>query len=167
MSECTHNKAYSFIMCHQTIRMIISKPFHDSQLLADSSQNKCQFLSSLDFGQFYKCGSCSLKHTISSIFFGYHLIEDTHSYPHLWKFPENILKYLYGGTFEKCKLFIETHCISLMTWCYKPSTSCQETNNKKIYVYERAELATFENVCIYTFPNQSLKWKRIANTTKH
>ena len=27
----------------------------------------------------------------------YHLIEETHSYPHLWKFPENILKYLYGG----------------------------------------------------------------------
>ena len=33
---------------------------------ADSRQNKYQFLSSLDFGQFHKCGSCSLKHTISS-----------------------------------------------------------------------------------------------------
>ena len=31
MSEYTHNKAYSFMDCHQTIRMIISKPFHDSQ----------------------------------------------------------------------------------------------------------------------------------------
>ena len=41
----------------------------------------------------------------------YHLIEETHSYPHVWKFPENILKYLYGGTFETCKLFIDTHCI--------------------------------------------------------
>ena len=36
----------------------------------------------------------------------YHLIEETHSYPHVWKFPENILKYLYGGTFKKCKLFL-------------------------------------------------------------
>ena len=44
--------------------------------------------------------------------FWYHLIEETHSYPHVWKFPENILKYLYEGTFEKCKLFIYTHCIS-------------------------------------------------------
>ena len=43
-------------------------------------------------------------------FFWYHLIEETHSYPHVWKFPENILKYLYRGTLEKCKLFIETHC---------------------------------------------------------
>ena len=42
--------------------------------------------------------------------FWYHLIEETHSYPHVWKFPENILKYLYGGTFEKCKLVIDTHC---------------------------------------------------------
>ena len=41
--------------------------------------------------------------------FWYHLIEETHSYPHVWKVPENILKYLYGGTFEKCKLFY-THC---------------------------------------------------------
>ena len=31
MSEYTHNNVYSFINCHQTIRMIISKPFHDSQ----------------------------------------------------------------------------------------------------------------------------------------
>ena len=31
MSEYTLNNAYSFINCHQTIRMIISKPFHDSQ----------------------------------------------------------------------------------------------------------------------------------------
>ena len=38
--------------------------------------------------------------------FWYHLIEETH----VWKFPENILKYLYGGTLKKCKLFIETHC---------------------------------------------------------
>ena len=38
--------------------------------VADSSQNKYQFLSSLDFGQFHKCGSCSLKHKISSDFFG-------------------------------------------------------------------------------------------------
>ena len=37
---------------------------------------------------------------------GYHLIEETPSYPHVCKFPENILKYLYGGTFEKCKLFL-------------------------------------------------------------
>ena len=43
--------------------------------------------------------------------FWYHLIEETFSYPHVWTFPENILKYLYGGTFEKCKLFFETHCI--------------------------------------------------------
>ena len=27
----------------------------------------------------------------------YHLIEETHSYPHVWTFPENISKYLYGG----------------------------------------------------------------------
>ena len=39
------------------------------------------------------------------------LIEETYSYPHVCKFPENILKFLYGGTFEKCKLFFETHCI--------------------------------------------------------
>ena len=31
MSDYTHNKAYFFIKCHQTIRMIILKPFHDSQ----------------------------------------------------------------------------------------------------------------------------------------
>ena len=29
---------------------------------------KYQFLSSLDFGQFHKCGSCSLKHKILSDF---------------------------------------------------------------------------------------------------
>ena len=40
-------------------------------------------------------------------FFWYHLIEETHSYPHVWTFPKNILKYLYGGTyFEKCKLLL-------------------------------------------------------------
>ena len=43
--------------------------------------------------------------------FLYHLIEETYSYPHVWTFPENMLKYLYGGTFEKCKLFFDTHCI--------------------------------------------------------
>ena len=45
--------------------------------------------------------------------FSYHLIEETYtcSYPHVWKFPKNMLKYLYGGTFEKCKLFFDTHCI--------------------------------------------------------
>ena len=95
MSEYTHTIAYSFKECQQTIRMIISKPFTTLKF-ADSSQNKYQFLSSLDFGQFYKCGSCSLKHTISS-FFWYHLIEETYSYPHVWKFLENILKYLWGG----------------------------------------------------------------------
>ena len=32
MSEYTHNKAHSFMKCHQTIGMIILKPFHDSQV---------------------------------------------------------------------------------------------------------------------------------------
>ena len=36
----------------------------------------------------------------------YHLIEETYSYPHVCKGPVNILKYLYGGTLEKCKLFL-------------------------------------------------------------
>ena len=66
MSKYTHNKAHSFIKCQQAIRMIISKPLACTTLnFADSSQNKYQFLSCLDFGQFYKCGSCSLKYTIS------------------------------------------------------------------------------------------------------
>ena len=38
---------------------------------------------------------------------------ETYRYPHVYKFPENILKYLYGGTFEKCKLFFETHCMDV------------------------------------------------------
>ena len=38
--------------------------------------------------------------------FGDHLIEETHSYRHVWKFPENILKYLYGEIFEM-------HCIMI------------------------------------------------------
>ena len=77
-------------------------------IAAKTNTNSC--MSSLDFAQFYKCDSCSLKHYNVVKFFWHHLIEETHSYPHVWKFPEYILKYLYGGTFEKCKLFIETHC---------------------------------------------------------
>ena len=38
--------------------------------------------------------------------FWYHLIEETYSYPHVLNFSENVLKYLYEGTFENCKLFL-------------------------------------------------------------
>ena len=117
MSEYTHNKAHAFIKCHQTIRMIISKRFHDSRAIlliaARTNTNSCQAWI------FVNCTNVAPAH--SSIqyrqIFGIILIEGAHNYPHVWKFPLNILKYLYGGggTFEKCKLFIETHCISSQT----------------------------------------------------
>ena len=37
--------------------------------------------------------------------FSYHLIEETYSYPHVWKFPENMLKYLYGGLLKSVNFF--------------------------------------------------------------
>ena len=40
--------------------------------------------------------------------FSHHLIEETYSYPHVWTFPESMLKYLYGGTFFF--FFLDTHC---------------------------------------------------------
>ena len=68
--------------------------------VADSSQNKYQFLSSLDFGQFHKT-MCLLLTQAYNIAFSYHLIEDTYSYPRVWKFPETMLKYLYMGELLK------------------------------------------------------------------
>ena len=62
MSEYTHNKAYPFIRISKIQSLFTTLNF------ADSSQNKYQFLSIPDFGQFDKRGSCSLKHTISSDF---------------------------------------------------------------------------------------------------
>ena len=38
--------------------------------------------------------------------FWYHLVEETHSYPHVWTFPENILKYLYGGLLKSVNLLL-------------------------------------------------------------
>ena len=105
-SECTHNNAYSFINCHQTIIMIISKPFYDSKCCwyADKTNtNSCQAWILVNLTNVVPShSSIQYRHN-----FSYHLIEETYSYPHIiWKFPENMLKYLYGGTFEKCKLFL-------------------------------------------------------------
>ena len=67
MSAYTHNKAYSFINCHQNDKF---EAFSRLSNLLIAAKTKYQFLSSQDFGQFHKCGSCSLKHTVSSDFFG-------------------------------------------------------------------------------------------------
>ena len=45
----------------------------------------------------------------------YHLIEETYSYPHVWKFPENILKYLYGGLLKSVNFFWDAlYCFMIM-----------------------------------------------------
>ena len=46
--------------------------------------------------------------------FGYVLV--FHSINYHGINTEHVLKYLYGGTFEKCKLYIETHCIIQQSW---------------------------------------------------
>ena len=104
MSEYTHNKACSFINCHQSIRMIIPKPFHDSQWCRWQTKQIISPVKPGFWSIFHKCGSCSLKHIQYRQIFWNHVKEET--YPHVWKCPENMLKYLYGGTFEKCKLFL-------------------------------------------------------------
>ena len=45
--------------------------------------------------------------------FGYYLIEETLSYRHVCKCPENILKYLDRGTFESVNFLFYSHCIGV------------------------------------------------------
>ena len=76
-------------------------------LIADKTNtNSCQAWILVNFTNVAPAHSSIQYHQI----FSYHLIEETYSYPHVWIFPETMLKYLYGGTFEKCKLFFDTHC---------------------------------------------------------
>ena len=87
-------------------------------LIADKTNtNSCQAWILVNFTNVAPAYSSIQYRQICS----YHLIEETYSYPHVWKFPENMLKYLYGGTFEKCKLFwyaLYTHwCISFIEIC--------------------------------------------------
>ena len=91
------------------------KKWTESPLLlitAKTNTNSCQARNLVNFTNVAPAYSSIQYRQI----FWYHLIEETHSYRHVWKFPENISKYLYGGTFEKCKLFIDTHCIHRKTF---------------------------------------------------
>ena len=57
------------------------------------------------FGQFHKCGSCSIKHTILS-YIWYHLIEETYIATYMYEHFLKIFGSFYmGGHLEKCKLF--------------------------------------------------------------
>ena len=107
MSEYTHNKAYFFIKCHQNYNFEAFSRLSILLIAAKTNTNSCQAWILVNF--------TNVAPTYSSIQYRqivwYHLIEETHSYRHVWKFPENIFKYLYGGTFEKCELCIDTHCI--------------------------------------------------------
>ena len=71
--------------------------FSRLSILLDSSQNKYQFLSSLHgFWSILQMWLLLTQAYNIVKFFGIIiLIEEIHSYPHLWKFPENILKYIY------------------------------------------------------------------------
>ena len=72
-------------------------------LIADKTNtNSCQAWSLVNFTNVAPAHSSIQYRQI----FWYHGIEKTYNYPHVWKFPENILKYLYGGTFEKCNIFL-------------------------------------------------------------
>ena len=109
MSEYTRNKAYPFINCRQTIRIWKSQSLFTTLNFADSSQNKYQFLSSPDFGQFHKRGSCSLKHTILSDLLVSFDRRDSYSYRHVWNFLK-IFWNIYMGDFKKKLTFFEMHC---------------------------------------------------------
>ena len=70
---------------------------------AKTNTNSCQAWILVNF--------TNVAHAHSSIkyceFFWYHWIEEIHSYPHVWKFPENILKYLYfGGLLKSVNFFL-------------------------------------------------------------
>ena len=99
-SSMKHKMSMAYVRIYTQQSIFFHKVSSDYQndnfeaLAAKTNTNSCQ--ACMDFGHFYKCGSCSLKHTISSIFFN-HLIEETHSYQHLWKCPENILNIYMGG----------------------------------------------------------------------
>ena len=109
MSEYTHNKAYFFhkVSDHQNDNFEAFSRLSILLIADRTNTNSCQAWILVNFTKVAPAHS-SIQHPQN---FWYHLIEETHSYPHVWKFPENILKYLYEGTFEKCKLLIDTHCI--------------------------------------------------------
>ena len=102
MSEYIHSEAYSFINCHQTI--IIIRSLFTTLNVADSSQNKYQSCQAWILVNFTNVAPAHSSIQYRQICW-YHLIEETHSYPHVWKFPGNILKYLYGGLLKSVNFF--------------------------------------------------------------
>ena len=80
-------------------------------IAAKTNTNSCQAWILVNFTNVAPAHS-SIRYRQS---FWYHLIEETHSYQHVWKFPENILKYSYVGTFEKCKLLLRRTVVHVLT----------------------------------------------------
>ena len=105
MSEYTHSKAYFFHKVssdHQNDNIeAISRL--SILLIADrTNTNSCQAWILVNFTNVAPAHS-SIQYRN---FFWYHLIEETHSYPHVWKFPEHILKYLYGGLLKSVNFLL-------------------------------------------------------------
>ena len=111
MSKYTHDKAYSFINCHKTIRKLKFLSLCTTSNFADTNQNKYQFVSRVDFGLFLKSGVCLLKYKYHQIFF-WQLMEE----PLGTHMSENILKYLLGGLFQSVNFWRTVYTQIYLLW---------------------------------------------------
>ena len=101
----THNKAYPFINYHQTIRICKILRLFTTLKFADSSAktntNSCQARILVNFTNVAPAhSSIQYRHI-----FWYHLIEETHSYRHVWTFSENIWNIYMKGLLKSVNFF--------------------------------------------------------------